>query len=191
MARTLPRADFVQSSPDGRALYAVYPSGVLPSEVGSVVAQLNALRGVTARAIRGALIPSAPRVTAVELTVSQRADRAYALRLMKRLTNPQLPIAIFELGFGVLVCTCNYISSTIKRLQFVQGFEPDDDEAFRLRFYAALRRLPVVWLYGSEPRPPYAALTDALEAMLVELGARATIIEIMPQRDSRPCTHPK
>lgn len=192
MARTLPRADFVQSDPTGHVLYAIYPPEVSRNDVRSVAAQLSALRGVTARATQGALDdPSSPPVTVVEVTLGSAADRTYALWLAKRLTNPQLPIGIYELRFGVLICKCNYISSTVDGVRFIQGFEPDDTEAFQLRFYAALRRQPIAWLFGSEPTPPYAALSGALEVVLAELGARSTILGVAPRRDPRPCKHPK
>lgn len=105
------------------------------------------------------------------------------------MANPELPVGIYSLNLGILVCQCNYISSTIDELRFIQGFEPEDAEAFRLQFYAALKRLPVAWLFSSEPTPPYAALADALEAMVLGLGARATIVQISPRRDARACTH--
>lgn len=76
MARKLPRAEFVQLSPDGRTLYAIYPAGVSTDDVQTVANQLQAVRGVQARAVRGSLDDLAsPQVAIVEVVIGAAADQ--------------------------------------------------------------------------------------------------------------------
>lgn len=191
MTVRLPRAEFIQGIPGQSVLYVIYGRGVGEDEVRPVVRQLSALRGIQARAIRGSVDdPHGPRVVVVEVTIQQSANRDEAMAMLKRLANPELPVAIRLLRMELLICRCDYLSSRLAALQFYPGLGPDDVEAFRLRYFAALQQVPVAQLFSAEPQPPYRLLTDGIETVLAGLGARATEVVVAPGRDLRPCTHP-
>lgn len=189
MSLQFPPAQMIQGASGRNVMYIVYGVGVDESEVRPVVRRLSALRGIQAQALRGSVDATGPRVVVIELTIQQSANVEAAMALVKRLARPALPIAIRTLGFGLLICRCGYLSSKIDNLAFYRGLGPDDDEAFRLRFYAAIKDVPVAKLVSADPRPPYGQLADGIEAVLAGLGARATEVLIVPRRDTRPCTH--
>ncbi len=191
MTSKLPRARLIQGIPGQDVLYVVYGNGVQPEEVQPVVRQMSVLRGVRARVIMGSLDdPAGKRVAVVIVAFQLGVNRREAMSLLKRLTNPELPVAISLIRVILLMCHCNYISSGLGELRFYPGLGPDDLEAFKARYYAGMRELPVARLFSDEPRPPYSLLTDGIEAVLDRIGARATMLEIQPRPDRRPCTHP-
>jgi len=186
-----PRARMVQGAPGQSLLYVVYGAGVTEREVRPVVRQLSALRGVQAQTKRGSLDGDGPKVVVIELAIQPGANVEAAMELVKRLARPELPIAIGMFRFGLLICPCGYFSSRLDRLVFYRGLGPDDEEAFRLRYYAAISQLPVADLMNADPEPPYGRLVDGIETVLAGLGARATQVYIAPRPDTRPCTHPR
>jgi hypothetical protein len=187
----LPRARLIQGVPGQDVLYVVYGNGVHPEEVQPVVRQMNVLRGVQARVVMGSLDdPGGKKVAVVVLTFQLGVNRREAMSLLKRLANPELPVAIRLIQVVLLMCRCNYISSGLGELRFYPGLGPDDVEAFKLRYYAGMRELPVARLFSAEPQPPYGLLTDGIETVLDRIGARATMLEILQRPDRRPCTHP-
>ncbi len=187
-----PQAKFVQGVPGRNVMYIVYGDGVSEVNVRPVVRQLSALRGIQAMTRRGSMDdPAGPKVVVIELTIQQGANWDAAMELMRRLARPELPLSIGLIRVGLLICRCHYVSSRLDKLEFYAGLGPSDVEAFKLRYYAAMQKVPVARLLSTEPQPPYKALTDGIEAVLAGLGARATQVHIAPRRDTRPCTHPR
>ncbi len=192
MPTKLPRARMIQGAPGRNVLYAIYDASVQQNDVVPAARRLSVLPGVRARAIQGSLDgPASPKVTVLEVTFGRGANVRQGTQLLKRLADPELPIAIGLLRMKLLICDCHYISSVLDELRFYTGLEPADSEAFTLRYYARLKVLPVAKLYSSQPHPPYNRLMEGIEAVLTGLGARATVLEVQPQRDLRPCTHAK
>lgn len=187
----MPRARFILVDPSEPRLYAVYPPEVNPRAVLPVAQQLSALPGVSAGVVRAPYGSGAhsKAATTVCLEVRSPDGRRLALQKFKALTNPRLPVAIAVLQVQLLFCSCNYLSSRLGDIQFVTGFGPDDDEAFMLRYYAAIKRLKLAELFSRQPHPPYSPVTSALKSMLASLGAFATQIYVQPLPDPNPCTH--
>lgn len=187
-----PQAKFVQGVPGRNVMYIVYGDGVSEDNVRPVVSQLSALRGIQAMARRGSMDdPNGPKVVVIELTIQQGANRDAAMELVRRLARPEFPLSIGLIRVGVLICPCRYVSSRLDRLVFYAGLGPSDVEGFKLRYYAAMQKVPVAELLSAMPQPPYRPLTDGIEAVLAGLGARATQVHIAPRRDSRRCAHPR
>ena len=185
-----PRAKMIQGQPGSSQLFVVYGRGVQPREVAPVVSAMDALPGIQARTVMGAMDdPTGPKVVVVLLTIAPGTDIVGAMRTLKRLANPELPIAIRHIRVVLLICRCNYISSALDTLEFYRGLGPDDLEAFRAGYIAGMRAMPVAQLFSEQPQPPYGPLMGSIETMLAGLGARATMVEIAPRRDPAPCTH--
>ncbi len=191
MAMPAPRATMIQGHPSQNVLYVVYGRGVQEEEVRPVVRQMSALRGIQARAVRGSMDdPRGPKVVVIELTIQQAADRPAAIALLKRLANPEMPIAIRLIQVVVLICRCNYLSTGLGALEFYPGLGPDRMDEFRRNYATCMAALPAAALFSIEPQPPYKQLTDGIEGVLAGIGARATMVEVLPRRDPRRCTHP-
>lgn len=193
MATRLPRADYVLlDNENGARLVAIYPANVQPDAVRPAAVQLDALAGVKARVVTGAVDdPAGPRLVMLEMTIESQTSLVAAVRLFKKLTDPTAPITLTEFRLSLLLCDCGYVSSRIDALQFVNGFDPTDDEAFMLRVFAGLKEIPMATLLAeSVDDPDYTPIMNALELMLGTLGAHASAIHLTPQPDPRPCTHP-
>lgn len=191
MTTRLPQARLIQGHPTQNLLHVVYDYGVQLAEVRPVVRQMSALEHIQARAVMGSMDdPQGPKSVVVQIAIHQGANLPAAMRLLKLLTRPRLPVAIKLIKVGVLICRCNYLSTTLGALEFYVGLGPDDMDAFRRGYVASMMQLPVARLFSGEPQPPYKLLTDGIEAVLAGLGARATMVKVLPRRDTRPCTHP-
>lgn len=187
---TLPRAKMIQGMPGRPVLCAVYEKGVRTEEVLPAARTLDMMVGVRARVVRGSLDdPNGEKVAILEVALGARANTAEVLSQMKRLTKPQLPIAIRFVRLQLLICACRYISSCLEKIEFYPGFGPDDVQAFWAYYASGMQQLPVAQLFSAQPQPPYRALTDGFEGVLARLGARATMVEIASRPDDRPCAH--
>jgi hypothetical protein len=185
-----PRAKMIQGQPGSSQLFVVYGRDVQQREVAPVVSAMDAVPGIQARVVMGAMDdPKGPKVPVVLLTIAPGTEMLRAMDTLKRVANPELPIAIRHIKVVLLICRCNYVSSVLDTLEFYRGLGPQDVQAFRAGYIAGMRTMPVARLFSEESQPPYKPLTDGIETMLAELGARATVVEIAPRRDPRPCTH--
>lgn len=191
MTTRLPQARLIQGHPTQNVLHVVYDYGVQLAEVRPVVRHMSALDHIQARALMGSMgDPRGPKSVVVQIAIRQGANLPEAMRLLKLLTRPRLPVAIRLIQVGLLICHCKCLSPTLGALEFYVGLGPDDMDAFRRGYVVGMTQLPVARLFSEEPQPPYRLLTEGIEAVLAGIGARATMIEVLPRRDTRPCTHP-
>jgi hypothetical protein len=173
----------------GERLLAVYGDDVKRNELKHVVDRLRALPGVQANATRVAFgRPDAPPTTVIWMGVLPMFNRHRAMQLLKELTDPEQPIAIARINLYFRWCSCGHLSHS-GDMSFIPSFEPEDEEAFKLRFFAAIQRLDIDTLWKAEPRAPYTPLMDAVAEALAELGAHATDFYFKPESKPQPCTH--
>jgi hypothetical protein len=175
----------------GDRLYAVYGAGVNPRALRNAVLQLTILPGVEAGATRVALDkPTAPHTTVLWMRVLPGFSADRAQKLFRRLTQPELAIAIANFGVRFEACRCGKTTISVSEPIFLPEFSPEDAESFDSRLYSALQQLDVWPLVEAGPRPPYGPLGNALNKLLAKLGAYATNLYIEPHYDpKKPCPH--
>lgn len=172
-------------------LCAVYDAKVRLSALDGVVLQLAALQGVEAGVTRAAIPePTSPRTTVLWIRVLPAFKADKAQELFRRLTQPELAIAIAHVDMRFGLCQCGKTSITVSDPIFLPEFDPKNVGLFDRRFHAALQKLDIWTLVNAQPRPPYKPLGDALDKLLAGLGAYATSMYIEPVYDpALPCIH--
>lgn len=190
MEQARPRATHILIDEPGRRVLAVYAKGVKPIDLEVVATRLEADTGVCSQARQDFLDDANEQIPAIMLQFRDGDDVARAMQRLKELANPELSVAISELRIELLICRCSYLSTRLANILFATGFGPEDDEAFMLRYWAAIKQLPVAQLFSDEPQPPYKRLMDGLEHLLAGLGAYVTHLIIQPRPDPGPCSHP-
>ena len=190
MTTDKPRADFVLCP--GDSIQIIYPAGIKLAQLKKIAANLQNETGMATEARRVRLDNEYNRAAIFMEPAGLEAKVDEAVRQLREVSNPRLPIGVGVLQVELLICPCGYTSTVHnaeRNFRFVRGFEPEDNQAFMLRYYAAMQKLPVSTLLSESPKPPYIELMHSLENVLGGLGAHATMIEIKPQPDHRPCTH--
>jgi hypothetical protein len=170
-------------------IFAVYPLGTAIVELELIATRFAALTGSRARSFMARLDNQGYGVPVIMIRASAAHSVEAALMRLKETLDPVLPVAIGSLVVELLLCRCGFVSSRVVEIRFVVGFGPKDDEAFMLRYYEAIAKVPIGELLSREPRPPYRPLTEAIEKALANVGAFATALEIEIRRNSRRCTH--
>ncbi len=183
------RAKHVVLDAANNCVFVVYPQGADIVNLNVTAMSFQAETNVRARALQARLGSEAERSPVIMTQFVKGQNAESALSRLKEMTNPELPLAIGVLEIELLICSCRYASSRLKRMVFVMGFGPDDEQAFRLRYLAAIKRLPVAALLSVGPHPPFRQLMDGLQDMLASLGAYPTELRLKPKPNPRQCKH--
>ncbi len=191
MARPKVQAHHIIMDSTNKRLFASYPRGTALVDLELIAANFAAQTGLRARALLARQDNQAHETPVIVVRVATTGDVEPALKTFKEMTDPTLPVAIWSLVIDVLLCQCNAVSTRAKDMRFVPGFRPEDEEAFGLRYYAAMQQVPVGQILSQDPHPPYRQLKNAIEDALESIGAYATAQVIVPGPDYRRCTHVK
>lgn len=188
MSRPVRAHHIVIDRQQGRVI-AVYPSNTPRANLMSIGQQLKRMTNAPVAVSRVALETSdGKQAMALIMDVTRLGKLDRALKAFKSLTNPLLPVALGVFSVEMLICGCGRYGSRVDDYRFVIGFEPPDEEAFLLRYAAAIKRKPLGELLSIDPKPPYLKVAKAIEDALEEVGGFTTELQIRPLNVG-PCTH--
>jgi len=186
----MPRAQYVYT--EGQCWYAVFGEEVELDELNGMARQLNQLPRVNAGAIKKVLADNTIRPALIVMVRKEHSQQA--ITLLKELADPLLSITIkfFQLTF--VYCPCGH-KSISGHAEFLDGFAPEDEAAFRQQYTAALTECNLFPLWEAQPGPasddmvmPVTKVFRALKAILEEMF-------ILESQDPRHCalkdTHPE
>lgn len=188
MAELAPQAHYVRGTGRDTQFEVVYPPGVLPEQVAPSVLRLGMQRGIRIKTIYRTIDPSNIPVTMLQVAADPDAVLRAAL-LIKDVTRLALPISIRSVRVGIRPCVCGEVGVTVTSLEFVKGFRPANDDAFRERLQQAISTLQILVLLGARPAAPHTALALAIQGLLPRMRAYAMKIQIFVRAHHGPCPH--
>lgn len=185
------RAKYILRQPHESAVYAIYGTDARREDLEPLLFAFKHIPGTEAMVRRVTVDDGSQQVFALQLAVNPLYNRRASMLKLKELAEPELPIALGHITVDLMFCTCHYFSTKFNG-EFLEGFEPEDKEAFWLRFYAEVAKFHADQFIDDPEQgfvEPYDAAAELVTTALAHVGAFASSMLIQPGPDPRPCTH--